>query len=273
MRNTFFLSLTLVHAILLGKVYDCFPFFNELDLLEIRINELQDVVDYFVLVESVETQRGVPKPLYFAENKQRFAPYAHKIIHVCLSERHPEFSLWERENYQRNSIVNGLTHCKNKDIIFISDLDEIPRKEFVLEAKRKLKQKEAKALSFQMDMYRFHLNRPDAIDYWIGTVATTYQNLMARSPQYFRDKSTKFPTFQHAGWHFSWMGGKKAVRMKMQSVVEGKDNVDEMTDEYIDTWFSSAPVSPLDDSFPRYVLEHKEELLDKDLLAPYADFK
>lgn len=52
-----------------AKVYDCFPFFNEFELLKIRFDELNDVVDYFVLVESVETQRGNPKPLHFQEKK------------------------------------------------------------------------------------------------------------------------------------------------------------------------------------------------------------
>ena len=78
-----------VHA----KVYDCFSFFNELELLKMRFEELDDSVDYFVLVESIETQRGDIKPLYFKDNKHLFEKYLPKVIHVTVEERHPEMSL------------------------------------------------------------------------------------------------------------------------------------------------------------------------------------
>ena len=79
-----------------GKVYDCFPFFNEMELLKMRLEELDGVIDHFVLVESIETQRGALKPLYFKENRHLFERYLPKIIHFELNERHPEMSLWVR---------------------------------------------------------------------------------------------------------------------------------------------------------------------------------
>ena len=74
------------------KIYDCFIFFNELDLLEIRLKTLEKVVDYFLLVEATKTHRGQDKPLYFNENKERFKKWEKKII--CrlfkLSMKKPE---------------------------------------------------------------------------------------------------------------------------------------------------------------------------------------
>ena len=112
-------------------IYDCFTFFNELDLLEIRLNVLNDVVDKFVLVEATTTFSGTPKPLYFNENKKRFDKFASKIIHVIINDTpiQPKTIIgeyWSWEFFQRNAIVRGLVNCKETDTILISDLDEIP---------------------------------------------------------------------------------------------------------------------------------------------------
>lgn len=259
-------TLLLLPILCFGKVYDCFPFFNELELLEIRLNELDDAVDYFVIVESIETQRGGEKPLFFLENRERFAPFLHKIIHIIIDERHPEFGLWERENYQRNGILRGLKKCKDRDIILISDLDEIPRNHLIPHIKTEIKRRTLKYLYFQMHMYRFHLNRRHPTDFlWDGTVATTYGYLKQKSPQYIRDKRGKGWGFKNAGWHFTWMGGLERIRKKFHSVVEGTD--EEVTDESIEAMIQSVPVLPIDETFPRFVQEHQEELKALDFLA------
>ena len=69
------------------KVYDCFNFFNELDILDIRLHELNDVVDKFVLIESVETFTGKSKPLFYNDNKERFKKFEDKIIHIIIRAR------------------------------------------------------------------------------------------------------------------------------------------------------------------------------------------
>ena len=66
-------------------VYDCFNFFNEFDLLEIRLNELDDVVDYFVVCESNVTHNGIPKPMFFKENEERFSQFKDKIIYLPIN--------------------------------------------------------------------------------------------------------------------------------------------------------------------------------------------
>ena len=66
------------------KVYDCVLFFNEPELLEIRLNELYDSVDKFVIVETIENFQGKLKPLYFEENRHLFKKFEDKIIHIAL---------------------------------------------------------------------------------------------------------------------------------------------------------------------------------------------
>lgn len=128
------------------KIFDCFIFFKELELLEIRLNELDPVVDRFVLCESAITHSGKPKPLVFAENRDRFAPFLKKINHVVVDDMpytassSPAISNADRrtrgrrpakwranERFQRNAIRRGLSEARRDDFVILSDVDEIPR--------------------------------------------------------------------------------------------------------------------------------------------------
>ena len=269
--------LCLIPCFLFGKVYDCFPFFNELELLQVRFAELNDTVDYFVLVESVETQRGDPKPLYFAENKHLFEKYLPKVIHVIIDERHPEMGMWKREHFQRNAILRGLTKCSPSDLIILSDLDEIPRASVIANLKKlfeisspkpakaplfRSKKAEKKyrkkytdlgAYAFQMDHYSYQLNRQipskEIRDggYWQGTIVMTYEKMKAHSPQYFRQRRNKLPRIENGGWHFSSMGGKEKVRQKISSIVEGRSDGASVPDEEIERWINEYPIVALGD--------------------------
>ncbi len=115
------------------KVYDCFPFFNELDLLEIRLNELNDIVDYFVLVEAERTFQNNSKPLYYlnASDEDRFSKFKDKIIHVVLSEdEFVDVDVTARPNvnekYQWEMCVHkGLVSADDDDWILMGASDEI----------------------------------------------------------------------------------------------------------------------------------------------------
>ena len=119
-------------------LYDCFVFHNEFDLLEIRLREMGDLVDRFVLVEADQTQRGSPKPFFFDENRERFSAWKDKIVDLQVrlpDELPPALGVyknrrkkdWERENYQRNCIAQGLDTCRPDDLVLLSDVDEIIR--------------------------------------------------------------------------------------------------------------------------------------------------
>jgi beta-1,4-mannosyl-glycoprotein beta-1,4-N-acetylglucosaminyltransferase len=250
-------------------VYDCFPFYNEIELLKMRLEELDSVVDYFVLVESAETQRGDAKPFYFAENRHLFEKYLHKIIAIAVDERHPEMGLWEREHYQRNCIARGLTACRPHDIVVISDLDEIPRPSILKEFKHHLLKRRALSkfpTALEMSIYFYHLNRqtqtkqPWGGGEWVGTVITNYKNILKRGVQHFRDKRFQLSRIRDGGWHFTWMGGKEKIRIKMCSVVEGDEKGKTVSDEEIQSWIDKHPVVPIDDTFPQYVRAHEADL-------------
>ena len=109
------------------SVYDVFPFFNELDLLEARMEILDSHVDYFVIGECDKTFQGNPKPFYYLENKERFKKFEHKIIHnTFLDDKGNQWNQWDRDKDHKNEIGKALKDCKDDDIILISDMDEIP---------------------------------------------------------------------------------------------------------------------------------------------------
>ena len=119
-------------------IYDCFTFFNELDVLEIRLHVLAEVVDRFVLVEARQTfQRGT-KPLYYAENRDRFAAFTDRIEHVVVDEFPDEAAgAFGCEAWQRNAIRLGIRDAGVGDTILVSDVDEIPRPECVAAAAKR----------------------------------------------------------------------------------------------------------------------------------------
>lgn len=112
------------------RVYDCFPFYNEIELLEYRLRLLYDVVDYFVISEMHVTHQGRAKGWNFLEHQELFAPYMDKIRYLQVTDTEglafsPD-NIWPLENYQRDVLVRGLTDAEPEDIIFCSDLDELP---------------------------------------------------------------------------------------------------------------------------------------------------
>ena len=109
------------------KIYDCFTFLNEFDLLELRLRELYDYVDYFVLVEGDRTFQNNTKPLFYSEHNQRFDKWKDKIIYVPVTDMPEHTDPWGRERHQRDAILRGLTAAADSDIIMIGDVDEIPR--------------------------------------------------------------------------------------------------------------------------------------------------
>ena len=114
------------------RLFDCFTFFQELEVLELRLAELADVVDRFVLVEGTLTFTGRPKPLVFMENRERFRPYLDKIEHVVLRDSdYPQNakSAWTREYFSRRAMLRGLAGASPDDFVLVSDVDEIPRPE------------------------------------------------------------------------------------------------------------------------------------------------
>jgi len=242
------------------KLYDCFVFHNEFDLLEIRLREMGDHVDHFVLVEANLTQRGGPKPFHFAQNRERFAPWSDKIIDLQVEfpqNLPPALGVyktrrrkdWERENYQRNCIARALEACAADDLILLSDVDEIIRRD-VLDQVLRQRLCRDRLLVFEQSLHKHHLNRfvPDKT--WL-LGSRMIEKRYLTTPQQLRrtkarmTKKSYIPGFvtqpflrlrnnnlsgisrpvtiiPHAGWHFSSMGGLEAFQTKLNSVVHGQ---------------------------------------------------
>jgi beta-1,4-mannosyl-glycoprotein beta-1,4-N-acetylglucosaminyltransferase len=165
---------------MLPRLFDCFTFFNELDLLELRLRELDPLVHRFVLVEAPQTFTGLPKPLHFKLNRDRFQPFLAKIVYVELDEFPGDLaSAWDREYFSRRAIMRGLTAAAPDDLVLISDVDEIPKPANLERALRSLGS--ARRLTvFESEAYLHYLNARSGMP---GTVQSP--RLLAR--RYLRD--------------------------------------------------------------------------------------
>ncbi len=112
-------------------IYDCIPFWRDLDMLELRLREYAGVVDRFVLVESETTHAGSPSPAYLRENMHRFVDFASQIVYVPL-ELDRASTPPDRERSMQDGILVGLEGAHPKDVVILSDLDEFAPLEEVM---------------------------------------------------------------------------------------------------------------------------------------------
>lgn len=191
------------------KIIDCFIFFNELDLLEIRLNELKNVVDEFVLVESEITHSGKQKPLYFELNKQKFSEFNIKHVIIPNNLMLQFEDNWERENFQRNYIQEVLKDYLDNDIIMISDLDEIPRVESVMFVCQNLQRN--KIIKLKQNHYYYLNGLVISEEDWKGTTICYKSLLNEFTPHQIRTNDDRTEYVSNAGWHFSYVGYEQLV--------------------------------------------------------------
>ncbi|WP_175426530.1 tetratricopeptide repeat protein [Azospirillum brasilense] len=270
------------------RIYDCFQFYNELDLLEVRLAELDAVVDRFVLVEATFTHAGDPKPLHYAENRARFAAYADKIIHVVVDDDPGGFA-WQREAHQRDAIIRGLEGCDPTDMIIVSDADEILRP-WVMERLRREPDDGRSLFAPHLDIFLYFLDRK-APDPWVSVAAAPWElirRIGANRARYLT-KLGHGRVVPDAGWHFTWMGGIERFRAKLQAFAHREMIADfdqdpaanrERLDRFYATgrfdggavpgmWTSLAPV-PIDAGFPRMIRERIDHFRALGWLSPDA---
>ena len=198
-------------------IYDCFLFFNELDLLEIRLNILSDTVDKFVLVEADRTFKNNEKPYFFAENKDRYERFLDKIIHIKINTYPETENAWDMQFYQRNQISRGITQCSADDIILISDLDEIPNPEVI----KNYKQNGSGICRLKQLHYAYYLNYLRCDKYWDPAKIARYNEMKVNdyTPQDIRRRNFKTKkTINNGGWHFSFLGGIDSIKNKVQAI-------------------------------------------------------
>lgn len=215
-------------------VIDCVTFFNELDILEIRLRELAEVVDRFVLVEATHTHAGQPKPLYFEQNKARFREWLPKIRHIIVHDLPTGNGLpgtRRREMAQRNAILRGLFDADDHDVILISDVDEIPRRSHI---PRTLDP--GVVAVYDQTLYYYNLNTSSTTR-WRGTRAAPAADVRALSPHVIRyglgvpdEHYPHYMLVQNGGWHLSYFGDVAHIQQKMTSFLHQELNQPEHTD-------------------------------------------
>lgn len=198
------------------RVFDCCTFFNEAEILEIRLAELYDVVERFVVVEATHTHSGEPKALTFGDHHERFRPYMDKIRYVVVDELVGTFS-WQREAYQRDAILRGLDGCRDEDMVIVSDVDEIMRRE-VVERLRGGGPAFDTVFTAELDLFFYRLNYRFARN-WRAAGAAPFRFIRQIGPNAVRylAKQDIGLLIRDAGWHFSWMGDMKRFTTKLNA--------------------------------------------------------
>jgi len=192
---------------------------NEDLLLELRLNSLKNFVNKFVIVESQYDHQGNKKNLNFKIKK--FTNFKDKIEYIVLNEFPKNLSNWERENYHRNFINNGLQEAGQEDYIMISDLDEIPKIDNI----QIFEKKKYTVFKQKMFYYKFNLHNLTEPD-WFGTKVCKKKYL--RSPQWIRNQKVKEYPFwrfdklrwniiEEGGWHFSFVMSSINIKKKIES--------------------------------------------------------
>jgi len=199
---------------------DAFMFYNELDVLELRLTVLDEFVDRFILVESELNHVGTKKELFFEKNKERFAKWNDKIEHVIVtaSESPKDESPWSREQYQRNCIFRGIDGVPDTSLIMVSDLDEIPDLSLI-----PFERLPHKTIAVHMWMFEYSCDYVFTEEPWVGTVITDVECFKVWGPNYLRYNRFKFPILQYGGWHLSSFGNGKHVWNKLRTYAHGKD--------------------------------------------------
>ena len=237
-------------------MFDCFTFNDRLYLLELRLNLLNDVVEKFVIVECDRTYTGQPKELVFAKNKHLFTRFLDKIIYIQY-EFQPQdgaglgVQAWHNEGKQRNAILDALKISQPSDgLFFISDEDEIPRPEKLLEAKALALQSQLPiAISVSNCMY--YLNFASDAPYWgpylyFPSKAKQFHDSFTNDsglhpdsdPTTFRwhvsNVENDFVQVHNGGWHFSMTGGLNVMRKKLVDSTHVEFNIPEIrSDEHL----------------------------------------
>jgi len=217
------------------KIIDCFTFYNEIDLLYYRLSILYEHVDYFIIVEANQTFSGKEKSLYYLNNIHLFEKFKDKIIHIVvnLPFKYPNIDYhkneqWINEKYQRNSINNGIKKLSlnNDDLIIISDLDEIPNPNILIQIKdNKIKINDGKIL--QLDMYYYNLYSKHH-DKWYHSKIVSYNTYIKTTPEAIRH--SKIQVIENAGWHLSYFGDANFISNKIKNFSHQEFNSETYTD-------------------------------------------
>lgn len=275
------------------KVFDSFIFFNELELLEMRLNILDDVVDYFVLTESPFTVSGNEKPLYYQENRDRFSRWNDKIIHYVTEEIPNNFDhmlektkyhaaykdldpygtpmiqipiRFQRALFNRNNSAFGIEKAgaTDDDLIITSDADEIINP-YVLENLDWFDSDNHYVSICNAYYYKLNFLYQDD---WMGSRLCTWKNLKQITIDKLRQDHRNAYKIEDAGWHFSFLGNAENFKLKLASyehtennTSENVSNAEEKIEKGLDPLNRGMTYKsvPIDETYPEYILNNQEK--------------
>lgn len=223
------------------KIFDCFTFFNELDLLEFRLKLLDEYVDFFVIAESNITFSGNTKEYNFENNRQRFAAWEKKIIYLPVTQTTEGLTFnkdqathdtsngsWTLEYQQRNALQSAANHINDDDLVIIGDIDEMPDPAIL----KKINPAKT-PVTLSMRFHNYYMNcRNSKHEKWgnTGNICTGFY-FKNNLPQDIRTNRDNLPIIKKAGWHFTYLGGIEKIKYKIQSFAHTEYNKPEYTDD------------------------------------------
>jgi len=254
------------------RIFDCFLYNGEKIVLDIRLNTLSKYVEKFIIVESKYDHQGNKKKLSFKIDD--FKKFKEKIIYLVIENFPEKLSNWERENYQRNYINEGLASANENDYIIISDVDEIPNLTKVKDLNK------FRFTVFEQKIFYYKINLHNKTEpFWYGSKICKKKYL--KSPQWLRNQKTKNYPFwrfdkikwnivKNGGWHFSFLMGPDQIKRKIKSFAHSEYNNDyytnlEKIEESIEnkTDLFNRPLlykkDNIDEMFPKYIVDNKEK--------------
>ena len=278
-------------------IYDCIPFFNELDILNLRLHILDPIVDQFIIEEATVTFSGQPKELCFEKNKDMFQEFLPKIEYIVVDNSPVDTTTHLRDKFQKNALVKGLAKAGDEDMILLSDVDEIPNPDVI----RKI------AADFDPDkvyhlaqrMFYCFINMEEMSGnllsitgefpgvsrrQWLGTKVCSFGNLPKEGIVFLREVSVqdvRSVRVADGGWHFGYMGGNgekdvaKRIGDKVKAAAHQEYNTSRFLTEAVDRLLCGEDIFgrdarfirvEIDESYPVYLREHMQEY--DYLLAP-----
>lgn len=220
-------------------IVDSCIFFNELDMLELRLKMLWNCVDKFIIVEADRTFSGNKKPYHFEDNRARFAWAESKIIHHPLkidvagldfsrkpTAFEPAADCWQIEYRQRDSILDACHSFAGDDILIMSDVDEIPSIQAIRFAKENLGEQ---PLACEQAFFYYNL-KTLRDDLWCGSIISTMKVAREQGTQNMRNRRFYWPRFDKGGWHLSYFGDVKQIQNKIRNYSHQENNVEQFLD-------------------------------------------
>lgn len=271
-------------------VYDCIPFFNEIDILKLRLHILDPIVDKFIIEEATVTFSGQPKELCFEKNKELFREFLPKIEYIVVDNSPVDTTTHLRDKFQKNALEKGLVNATDEDVIILSDVDEIPNPKVLKDIIANFNPDKIYHLAQRM-FYCF-LNMEEVSGnllsitgefpgverkLWLGSKIFSKKSIPENGIIELREASVTSPDavrVSDGGWHFGYMGNTKEkdvakrIGTKVVAAAHQEYNDDVLLAEAADRLLLGQDMFgrdarfvrvEVDESYPEYLLAHRDE--------------